>query len=104
MHASIDSVNAIGKRVFGTGPAIVILQGQFDFYAIDFTHDTDWSRLQYVSILVQVTHKRNDATFKIEGCFTIATLVDQHNGHATVEISHLTETLRKDFKTVVARL
>src|SRR6266487_427278 len=57
VHAAIDCIDAVCEGVFGAGPAIVILERNLDLDAIDFAEGADGTRLQGVSVLVQVAHK-----------------------------------------------
>src|SRR5437763_17211014 len=67
VHAAVSRVNAVGKGKFGSGPAIVVLYRQLDLYIIDLANVADRARLRRAAVLVQVAHKRDQPTFKVEG-------------------------------------
>ena len=104
VHTAISSVDAVGKRKLGGGPAIVVLYCQFDLHIVDHTLGTDRPSLQTATVLVEVAYKGNQATLEVEGRFAVAAFVTQRNRHAPVEIGHFAETLRQDVEIEVACL
>ncbi len=80
------------------------MYGQLDFDVVHFTRGADRARLYTATVLVQVAHKGDQATFKVEGCFTVATFVAESDGHATIEVGHFAEALGENVKAVVTGL
>ena len=77
VHTAIDGVDAVGERELGGGPAIVVLYRQFDLHIVDLANGADRTRLDTPTILVQVAHKGDQATLKVEGCLAVGAFIAQ---------------------------
>src|SRR5262249_29620599 len=101
VHASVDGVDAVGKGVFGRGPAIVVLDRQFDLHTVHFADGADRAGLHFAAIFVEVAHEGDKATLEVEGCFAISALIEEADGETSVEVGHLTETLGENVEIEV---
>src|SRR5207237_6712715 len=94
----------VGERIFGTGPAIVVLDRYFDLHAIYFAESAHRTRLQLATIFVEVAHEGDKATLEVEGCFTISALIEEADSETSVEVGHLAETLGENIEVEVTSL
>src|SRR6185503_4922593 len=100
MRTAIDGIDGIRKRIYRLGICIRVLNGGLDTHPFYFLFNIH-HRVQIITVAVEITDKRSDTTFKVEGHLAVAAFIHELNGYTARHKRHFTEALDECIETII---
>ena len=99
MRSAVDGVDVVCKGEQCFRPRVtLILEGNFNAGRALHSFDVDRAIMCDLALAIEMSHKRDDATLEVEGCFAIGTIVDQRHPETLVQIRGFAQTIRERLK------